>query len=59
MKNRFRNTYRTLTDEESTDIEAIKNAAEKMEALIDKRGPAVALTHLEIAVMFAVKEITR
>jgi hypothetical protein len=59
----FRVAYRQLTDEEKGRIERIKLAAETLDdAIGDVEGmgrlTALARTHLETAVMFAVKART-
>lgn len=62
MPNRFRPDYRPLSYEEATLVAAVKDTAEHLALLIDAIGArdgALAQTHLEIAVMFAVKGITR
>lgn len=67
--NRFRKTYRALTDAEQEYVEQIKDAAQVLELLItDKRhaiigeeaarARALALTNLEQSVMWAVKAAT-
>lgn len=59
---RFRPQYRALTDEEKDLHDQIKQKACEMEALIEHIAPgryrALALTDLESAVMWAVKELT-
>ena len=60
---RFRPRYRKLSDEEVALHDDIKTKAQEFEALIEKVGPgryaSLAMTHLEISVMFAVKELTK
>jgi hypothetical protein len=59
--NTFRTTYRELAADEKADMEAVKVKAEEIEAIIQKRQgrqSALALTNLEQAVMWAVKQIT-
>ncbi len=64
---RFRPTYRALTDEEKSLHDQIKHAATQLEAMIDgiaTPGPvagrykALAMTELELAIMWAVKALT-
>lgn len=60
--NRFRASHRKVSSEEATLIGDIKDEAEVLARLIDKVGgreAAVAQTHLETAVMFAVKGVTK
>jgi hypothetical protein len=71
MSDTFRKAYRELTDAEKEHVEQIKDAAERLEALILEirtpgiakagllgRRKALALTNLEQAVMWAVKAAT-
>ncbi|HWC63969.1 MAG TPA: hypothetical protein VG501_10130 [Rhizomicrobium sp.] len=59
---RFRPLYRALTDEEKALHDQIKARAEELEALFAKvkagRYAALAITALEQAVMWIVKELT-
>lgn len=62
---RFRPTYRALTDEEKALHDAIKTKAVELENLIDSvkggapgRYKSLAMTDLEKAIMWAVKELT-
>ena len=59
---RFRPTYRALTDAEKALHDDIKSKAVELEGLFDKVKPcrelALGLTHLEEAVMWAVKGLT-
>lgn len=62
---RFRPRYRQLTDAEKAHHDAIKAKAVELEALIDQidnpaagRAKALAMTHLEDAIMWAVKGLT-
>ena len=59
---RFRKRYRQLSDGELALQDAIKDYAAKIEALIEISGVsrynAIALTELETAVMYAVKQVT-
>ena len=61
--NRFRNTYRQLTDGEKADMDQIKNLAQalsdKLEIVVkNPRHQAIALTNLEQSIMWAIKGIT-
>lgn len=59
--NTFRSQYRELSAEEKADVEAVKDYAEKIEAILNKRQSrlsSLAMTNLEQAVMWAVKSIT-
>jgi hypothetical protein len=62
MSRRFRRDHRDLSNAERALIEEIKDAAERLEALFDRapsgRYRALALTELEVAVMWIVKEIS-
>lgn len=62
MTNRFRPTYRELTDDEKLTLDKIKSAASHMEELYqnvkDPRYKALAITSLEETVMWAVKGVT-
>ena len=59
---RFRPKYRGLTNEELLLHNALKNKATQLETLIETIKPgryrALALTDLESAIMWAVKELT-
>lgn len=59
---RFRPTYRALTEEEKSLHDQLKAKASEMEDLFTKVKPgrynALALTNLELAVMWIVKELT-
>lgn len=59
---RFRPRYRALTDDEKALHDALKSKAVEMEALIESIKPgryrSLAITELELAVMWAVKELT-
>jgi hypothetical protein len=61
-QSRFRPVYKPQSPENQALSDAIKTKAEELEHLIDKCGSgrhnALAMTHLEIAVMFAVKQLT-
>jgi hypothetical protein len=61
-KNVFRTEYRELTESEKQDVDLLKFRAEMMWELMKRYGEgrhmSIAKTHLETAVMFAVKEIT-
>jgi hypothetical protein len=60
---RFAKRYRALTLEELTLVDLIKEQASVLERLIDQtpqgRYASLAMTQLEMAVMWAVKEITQ
>lgn len=62
--NRFRTQYRTLTSQEQVQLTQLKDKAEELAKLVELARPvptrytALALTNLEQAVMWAVKEIT-
>lgn len=59
--NRFRPEHRSLTEVEKTLVSDIKDKAEELARLMDRVGGrhgALAQTHLETAVMFAVKGVT-
>lgn len=63
MTNMFRQKYRALDANEAAAIEAVKGYAEKIVSRLDEessdgRLSSIARTHLETAVMFAVKAIT-
>jgi membrane-bound ClpP family serine protease len=62
MPNRFRQKYRALEASEAELIDMIKQKAVELEELIemakDGRYKSLAMTSLEQAVMWAVKEIT-
>lgn len=59
---RFRPTYRALTDDEKALHDALKSKAVELETLIETIKPgryrALAITDLEKAIMWAVKELT-
>jgi len=59
---RFRPTYRALTDSEKALHDDIKRVAEVLEALFARVKPgrynALAMTSLEQAIMWIVKELT-
>jgi hypothetical protein len=59
---RFRPRYRPLTDDEKALHDALKNKAVELEDLFEKVKPgryhALAITALEQAVMWIVKELT-
>ena len=59
---RFRPKYRALTDAEAAQHAVIKAKAAELEALFEQVKPgrysSLAMTHLEIAVMMAIKELT-
>lgn len=60
---RFRPRYRALTDEEKQLHDAIKDKAAELELLIELGVPngrykALAMTDLELAIMWAVKGLT-
>jgi hypothetical protein len=59
---RFRPRYRALTDAEKALHDEIKNKASELEALFERvksgRYRSLALTDLESAVMWCVKELT-
>jgi hypothetical protein len=59
---RFRPTYRALTDAEKALHDDIKSKAAELEALFERikqsRELSLGLTHLEEAVMWAVKGLT-
>lgn len=62
MSNRFRPAHRPLSDAEGALIGNIKETAEHLAQLFDQAGGrecALANTHLETAVMWAVKGITK
>ena len=60
--NRFRPKYRALTDEEKALHDALKNKAAELESLFAQvksgRYNALAITSLEQAIMWIVKELT-
>jgi hypothetical protein len=60
---RFRPTYRALTDEEKALHDALKDKAVELETLFDQVGQgryhALAMTQLELAVMWIVKQLTQ
>ncbi|MBU2533072.1 MAG: hypothetical protein KKB37_10050 [Alphaproteobacteria bacterium] len=61
MSNRFRPEHRQLTETEKDLVSDIKDKAEELAQLCDKVGGrygSLANTHLETAVMFAVKGVT-
>jgi hypothetical protein len=59
---RFRPTYRALTPEEKALHDEIKAKAVELESLFDRVKPgryhSIALTDLELSVMWIVKELT-
>lgn len=59
---RFRPKYRALTDEEKALHDDIKAKAAELEALFEKvktgRYASLAMTQLELAVMWIIKELT-
>lgn len=59
---RFRPRYRQLTDDEKALHDAIKDKAAELEVLFEKvkagRYRALAMTELEMSVMWVVKELT-
>lgn len=59
---RFRPTYRALSDEEKQLHDDIKSKAVELEKLFEKVGTgryqSLALTELELAIMWAVKQLT-
>lgn len=59
---RFRPRYRQLTDDEKALHDDIKNKAAELEALFEKVGTgryqSLAMTELELSVMWAVKQLT-
>lgn len=59
---RFRPTYRALTDDEKALHDALKSKAVELEGLIETikagRYRSLAITSLEEAIMWAVKELT-
>lgn len=59
---RFRPRYRALTDDEKALHDEIKAKAEELEGLFDRiadgRYKSLALTELELSIMWAVKELT-
>lgn len=63
MTDRFRGTYRSLSPEETQDIEQLKVLAAQMAEVLRKHGPcresSLATTKLEEAVMWGVKGISR
>ena len=62
MSKTFRKEYRELSPDEKGTIENIKWYAEELEKLIKiigEREGAIAMTHLETAVMWAVKGASR
>jgi hypothetical protein len=59
---RFRPRYRALTPDEKALHDAIKAKAEELEQLFEKVKPgryrSLALTELELSIMWAIKELT-
>lgn len=59
---RFRLRYRALTDDEKALHDAIKVKAVELETLFNKvkggRYNALGMTHLELAIMWIIKELT-
>lgn len=64
MADTFRKVYTALTDAQKAEMEAIKTKAEELETLLNaslQREPrlmALAKTHLENAIMWAIKAVT-
>lgn len=64
MEDTFRKSYTALTDNQKAEMLAVKEKAEELEALFSKafirnaRLVSIAKTHLETAVLFAVKAVT-
>ena len=64
LPNRFRTVYRKLSSEEQVQLAGLKVKAEELAQLIERSRPvptrytSLALTNLEQAVMWAVKEVT-
>jgi hypothetical protein len=64
MADTFRKEYAALSDQQKTEMQAIKEKAEELEALFIKsmqREPrlmSLAKTHLENSVLWAVKAVT-
>ena len=64
VPNRFRTLYRRLSSEEQVQLAGLKVKAEELAQLIERSRPvptrytSLALTNLEQAVMWAVKEVT-
>jgi hypothetical protein len=62
MSNRFRPAHRALSQAEADAMSILKDRAEELARLFDDIGGregAIANTHLETAIMFAVKGLTR
>lgn len=66
MTDTFRRVYKPLSEGQKMQMEAVKVKAEELEEIIDKckspengRLMAMAQSHLEIAIMCAVKGITK
>lgn len=59
---RFRPRYRQLSDEEKALHDEIKNKAAELEALFEKvpsgRYSSLAMTNLELAIMWIIKQLT-
>lgn len=59
---RFRPTYRALTDEEKSLHDELKSKAVELEQLFERVKPgrynALAVTSLELSIMWIVKELT-
>jgi len=69
MTDTFRKTYTKLSDEQVGQINVLKEKAEELETLFNSVSPfgerseaarcmAIARTHLETAIMYAVKSAT-
>jgi len=62
MTDTFRKEYRQLTDDESADMQNIKQLAEALEIYLIKypsREMSLAITNLEQSVMWSMKAITK
>ena len=63
INNTMRHAYRVLSDEEKSQMQAIKDKGLELHGLIqgigDSRELSLALTKVEEAVMWAVKHITK
>jgi hypothetical protein len=63
VNNVMRHAYRVLTDQEKTDMQALKDQGlimfQQIGALGESRELSIAKTKVEEAVMWAVKHITR
>lgn len=62
QNNRFRPAYRALTADETVLLDEVKSKASELDAIFAKANPgrynSLAITSLEQAVMWIVKEIT-